>query len=70
MCRNEAGNEHENADSERTATNPKKFIEVTLKNARSIGKISAEGFAQLPRRSRLGVTVGEMDDNSDRLIDG
>lgn len=65
-----AHDKNENADAERAPTNPEKLIEIALDDAHSVGKMSAEGIAQLPRRSRLSDTVGEMDNDSDWLIDG
>jgi hypothetical protein len=49
MRRRETRNQDSHADTERTATNPKKRIEVALKDTRPIGEISAECFAEFPR---------------------
>jgi hypothetical protein len=70
MREDEAHHENNNAYAKRAATNSEKLIEVALEIVRHMGKISAEGFAQIARRPRLIIAVGEMNYNSNWLIDG
>ena len=68
MRGSEACDQNRNADGERTASNAKKLIEVTLEKVGAVGEIPGEGFAKLSRRFRLSFAIWDMDDDVDRLI--
>ena len=68
MRRYETRNQDRHADTERTATDPKKFVEVALKDARPIGEISAECFVEFPRYLRLSFGVREVNGDLDYLV--
>ena len=68
MRRHETRNENCHADRERTAADPKQFVEVALNGARPIGEISAEGFAEFPGCLCLSFGIRKVNDDFDWLV--
>jgi hypothetical protein len=70
MRRQQTNDQDRDPNPERAAADPKQLVDLTLNSAGVVEEVSTECLAQLACRLRLRLGFGEVNDYSDRTVDG